>query len=1084
MAIACEFEHCFGYFHSGKQPFDLQRSLIIKPSRNFLSMKNYLALLSFCLLTTLGASAQQVITGLTPEEYVNDVLLGSGVTAFNVEYTGSPDQIGHYVEGQGDWFPLSEGLVLSTEWANQFASEEGCDTSFEIIEGTVNGEPDLLDIANDVAPLIGETFQVSSVNDVCILEFDFIATGDTVKFNYSFGSDEWLGWINSTYNDIFAFFLSGPGINGPYADGAVNIAQVPDSDPPLPITISSVNPNLNSGYYNDNPDNIDVCVNGFTTKLEAIYPVTCGQTYHIKLAIADGSDESLESVVVLEAGSFTSNSVVDVDLSIDVGGGVSDIMYEDCGIATLTFTRPIETVLEIEEMIIVEYTGTGINGTDYTLLPDTIVFPPGVQSVQFEVDAFEDGIIEGGETVQMEILNLAACNGGGLVSYFEFEIYDIPEPLVVDGYEFNMCLGDEAVITPIITGGYGNFSYEWDTGEDTAEITVAPDTSTGYNVIVSDTCGMPSDDGLIEVTILEFPEIGVTIDNGDLLLNCNDFVEVTGSASGGDGNFTYEWQDQNGNNLFGFEGSLFYGTWQGASEIHLVVTDGCGFEESASIDVDLNVPELVIEMPEEIFTGCEQPISATPVVSGGEQPYVQFSWFDEDNSFISFNQTLDYVPIGSQTVEFQVQDACGQVGTGFLDITVLEPEVEIALPQNLSGTCLDVFDVEVEVIQGVPAFQYSWTNLTSGEALGGNASISESFDTSSLIEVEFTDACDGVAIATTEISIMNPPAELDLGEDILALCTDQVPIAPVNAVGLGNLNYEWTSNGEVLSDEDNITFQSYSSVPIVLTITDECGSVAEDVIQFDLLEIPIELTASNDTVICAGNSVNLFADASGGEGALTIEWVNAGVFGEEQYFSPLNSINYQIQVSDACGNEASEDVFVEVQHVGATFTYDYLNETDVQFFAAEEPECDDCNFFWDFGDGNSSTEEDPFHEFDGLEAYVTMFTVVNPLGCRDSSFTVIDAPIILYVPNAFTPNGDGLNDFFQVKGGQISEYAIQIFNRWGEIVFESKDMDEIWNGSANGGEYFTEDEVYNYVIKVKGMDTRAFERSGTITVIR
>ena len=78
----------------------------------------------------------------------------------------------------------------------------------------------------------------------------------------------------------------------------------------------------------------------------------------------------------------------------------------------------------------------------------------------------------------------------------------------------------------------------------------------------------------------------------------------------------------------------------------------------------------------------------------------------------------------------------------------------------------------------------------------------------------------------------------------------------------------------------------------------------------------------------------------------------------------------------------------------------------------------------------------------------------------------------------------GLNDFFQVKGGQISEYAIQIFNRWGELVFESKDMDEIWNGSANGGEYFTEDEVYNYVIKVKGMETRAFERSGTITVIR
>ncbi len=1046
-------------------------------------MKNFLALLSFILLSFTSATAQQVTSGLTMEEYVNDVLLGSGVTAFNIEYTGAEEQIGHYTEGQGDWFPLTEGLVLSTQYATDFVAD-GCVESFDPLTNPVSGDQDLLDIANSVGDLIGQPITVTSVNDVCALEFDFIATGDTVKFNYSFASDEWLTWINSQYNDIFAFFLSGPGINGPYADGAVNIAEVPNQTPQLPITISSVNPDLNSEYYNDNPNNEDVCVNGFTVKLEAIYPVSCGETYHIKLAIADGSDTALESVVVLEAGSFTSNSVVDVDLSIDVGDGESDKIYEDCGLATLTFTRPIETVLEIEEMIIVEYTGTAINGTDYTFLPDTIVFPPGVESVQFEVDAFEDGIIEGIETVQMEILNLAACNGGGLVSYFEFEIFDVPDPLVVEGYELTMCLGDEQVITPTITGGYGNFSYDWDTGETTAEISVNPDVSTSYNVIVSDTCGMPSDDAIIDIVILEFPEIGVSIDNGDLLLNCNDFVEVTGSASGGDGNFTYEWQDQNGNNLFGFENSLFYGTWQGASEIHLVVTDGCGFEESAFINVDLNVPELVIEMPDEIVTGCEQPISATPIVSGGEQPYVQFSWFDENNSFISFNQTLDYVPLGSETVEFQVQDACGQVGTAFLDIVVLEPEVEIALPQNLSGTCLDVFDIEVEVIQGVPAFQYSWTNLTSGEALGGNPSISESFNTTSLIEVEFSDACDGVAIATTEVTIVNPPAELDLGDDILALCTDQVPIEPVVANGLGNLNYQWTSNGEVLSTEDNITFQSYSSVPIVLTITDQCGSVAEDVIQFDLLEIPIELSVSNDTVICAGSSVNLFANASGGEGALTIEWVNAGVFGEEQYFSPLNSTNYQIEVNDACGNQASDNVFVEVQHVGATFTFDYLNETDVQFYAAEDPECDDCNFFWDFGDGNSSTEEDPFHEFDGLEAYITMFTVVNPLGCRDSSFTVIDAPIILYVPNAFSPNGDGLNDFFQVKGGQISEYSIQIFNRWGEIVFESKDMDEIWNGSTNNGEYFAVDEVYNYVIKVKGMDTEAFERQGFITILR
>jgi len=273
-----------------------------------------------------------------------------------------------------------------------------------------------------VPGMIGQTFNVSSVNDVCILEFDFIATGDTVKFNYIFGSDEYLEWVNSSFNDIFAFFLSGPGLAGPYEDNAVNIASVPETDPALPVTVSSVNDQINDEYYIDNFNNDNICQDGYTQKLEAISVVQCGETYHIKLAIADGTDTALESIVILEAGSFSSNSVVQVDLSIDVGGPENDIMYEDCGEALLTFTRPLETVLEIEEMVIIAYGGDAINGVDYTFLPDTIIFAPGVESISFLVDAFEDGIAEGTEWVQFEILNLAACNGGGLVSYFEFFI--------------------------------------------------------------------------------------------------------------------------------------------------------------------------------------------------------------------------------------------------------------------------------------------------------------------------------------------------------------------------------------------------------------------------------------------------------------------------------------------------------------------------------------------------------------------------------------------------------------------------------------------------------------------------------------
>ena len=95
---------------------------------------------------------------------------------------------------------------------------------------------------------------------------------------------------------------------------------------------------------------------------------------------------------------------------------------------------------------------------DFTLLPDTVFFPPFVTVQEFPLDAFEDGIAEGSETVIMEILNLAACNGGGLTSYFEFDIIDEPDPLVVDGFATELCVGDSVELQPEVSGGYGNYT--------------------------------------------------------------------------------------------------------------------------------------------------------------------------------------------------------------------------------------------------------------------------------------------------------------------------------------------------------------------------------------------------------------------------------------------------------------------------------------------------------------------------------------------------------------------------------------------------------------------------------------------------
>jgi len=123
-----------------------------------------------------------------------------------------------------------------------------------------------------------------------------------------FGSEEYLEWVGGGFNDVFGFFISGPGITGTFSGGSANIALVPSTT--IPISIDTVNNVSNSAYYVNNGTGATPLVNGtiqydgFTTVIHALANVQCGQTYHIKLAIANVGDNSYDSAVFLEANSF------------------------------------------------------------------------------------------------------------------------------------------------------------------------------------------------------------------------------------------------------------------------------------------------------------------------------------------------------------------------------------------------------------------------------------------------------------------------------------------------------------------------------------------------------------------------------------------------------------------------------------------------------------------------------------------------------------------------------------------------------------------------------------------------------------
>ena len=1031
----------------------------------------------------------------TIEEYVNDILLGSGISATNITYSGDELQLGYLTNGDDPGnFPMEGGLILSTD--NALNSQ--LDMFGDPIMGGIGDDQDLLDIANSVPPLIGQSFTVGDVNDLCILEFDFIATGDTVSFNYSFGSDEWTTYINSTFNDVFAFFLSGPGIVGEwdspaaFPDGAINIAYVPDTDPELPITISSVhngNPDgtdcMNCEYYVYNNPNEDIQINAYTTLFTASSPVICGETYHIKLAIADGSDGALKSMVVLEEGSFSSNSVVQVDLSIDVGGPDANTIYEDCGEATLSFTRPIETILEIEEMVFIEYGGDAIEGLDYNDLPDTVIFAPFVETVSFTVDAFEDGLVEGLELVELEILNLAACNGGGLTSYFEFYIGDEPDPLVVEGYDQEICLGDTVELEPIITGGYGNFIFEWDSGEDTETIIVAPGVDTGYSLTVSDTCGMPSDDADFQVDILIVDPLEVSIDQGDFTIDCGGNMPLTATAIGGDGNYSdWYWYTDTGANLWGWNNSVTYWAWNGADSVYVDVTDGCGFTATNGVEVTMNVPELILDY-EDITALCLEDFTVDPGVSGGAEPY-WYTWtIDGIVDWSIWTETYTTSSAEDMVFEINVNDNCGQNELATINVTIESPDIEITMPESPTGNCVEEFEIDPVIEGGSGGFQYTWTD--NGTTVGTASSIDYVAGETTTLTFSVEDQCNAFAEETIDLNVVNPPIELSLGEDIEASCIDNTLITPEVSSGSTPYQFQWTVNNDVVGTGNTLTWQSFETVEVQLNVSDVCDEQAEDAMVIVIPNIPLTMEVSDGADVCQFEEVQLTASAGGGEGGFEYEWNVIPGSDTTQVVAPGETTLYEVVATDICGEQINGQILITVHPIDVGYGQTYESASSVQYTSVVMPDCEDCeyDYLWDFGDGAFSNEVNPLHQYDGLDSYEGSLVVTNWLGCQDSTEFSYMPPISLYIPNSFTPNNDGINDYFEVYGDGIESYEIFIYNRWGIEVFHSNDIEDVWLGEVQGGEhYYTIDGVYNYVIKLKGYNTDAFIQKGTVTVLR
>jgi hypothetical protein len=284
-------------------------------------------------------------TSKNAEQLVNSLLLApnSNITITNVKFNNvavagtianASNQIGAFNVNKPtpstiNPLGLDSGLILATGGVtNAIGPNSLGSSSVQPIGPSYNSDPDLNSIAS------------STVNDAAVLEFDFVPNGNTISLKYRFASEEYNEYVCAGVNDAFGIFLSGPGIVG-----KKNIALVPNTNPPLPVTINTINLGVTGGngqgatcisacgtnavwqqnkqYYQNNESTVIsippanpalvslLQYDGLTKLLTAQWiNLQCGQTYHLKIAIADIADGAWDSGVLLEAGSFNANSCI------------------------------------------------------------------------------------------------------------------------------------------------------------------------------------------------------------------------------------------------------------------------------------------------------------------------------------------------------------------------------------------------------------------------------------------------------------------------------------------------------------------------------------------------------------------------------------------------------------------------------------------------------------------------------------------------------------------------------------------------------------------------------------------------------
>lgn len=931
---------------------------------------SFLVVAAVTLATAASSFAQLTVAGNQTAMALAQTLAGPGITVSNATLTGAASAAGTF-NGTASNIGMPSGVILCTGPVTLAPGPNNDGGA-----GQDNGQPG----NSQLNGLAG-----AQTHNAIVLEFDFIPLSNTIEFDYVFASEEYPEFVNSGYNDAFAFFISGPGIAGQQ-----NIALIPGTG--TPVTIDNVNAGSYNQYYVNNAGGATVQYDAFTTVLTAASNVQACETYHLTLMIADAGDGIWDSGVFLAEGSLTS-AVVEITTTTATADSTA---YENCSNATVTFT--LSETLSTPYTVNYTITGTATNGVDFPTIPTSVTIPANTLSSSFLIEPVFDGTIEGVETVILDV-QTSVCGSDTILVY----INDVT-PVTVEAFGDTAFCGGTAKLWAHAEGGAGNHTFQWSNGATTDTIYVNPTTTTTYTVTANDYCQStvpaPSDD--VTVTINPTPLANA---GPDIPYCAGDPVTLSGS-DGAD----YEWFDLTNNMVVGTTASITLNP-VGDVDYRMITLNGmCSDTDFVSI-TELPASPAAAMGDTSFCAGGTAQLN----VSGAAN--ATFSWSPTAGLSNPLIQNPTATPAATTTYTVTVTSNSGCVKT---DSVVVSIEPAPAVDFSVQDVCLNASSsfINLTTISSGSIQSLAWNfgdGNTSAAYAPTHTYATDGTYTVKLVATSAIGCTDSITHTTTVHPL--PHANFSFTND----CQDkQIVFTNQSTVAAGDLidTWNWNFGNGNASTLENPAAQSYPSAglyPVSLNVATQFGCTDDTTSSVEIYPIP--MAGFTFDSVCLGLE-NQFTDLSTANGSYPITNWN-WLFSDTQTstdqnpsmaFSQHGLYSATLTVTTAVGCINSVTTGNAVVHPLPVSQFsnaikNCLNDTSWFDDESTVPNLLNdviVNRTWDFADGATSTNQNTSHVYAAHGFYPVSLITETDKGCTDTvthAVEIFPLPVVAFTSN-------------------------------------------------------------------------------------